>query len=79
VACEYGSPPDLMDENLDAWDLWIEVKTQWRGSGAGLDYNIVYAEAERLGIDLSVCTMKKIKALEAKTLGGQEVGKQKAS
>ena len=56
-----------MDENQDAWDLWIEVRTQWRGAGmgiVGLDYNTVYAEAERLGIDLSVCTMRKIKAME---------------
>ena len=53
-----------MDENQDAWDLWIEVRTQWRGGGAGLDYNTVYREASRLEIDLSVCTMKKIKALE---------------
>ena len=60
-----------MDENQDAWDLWIEVRTQWRGAGmgiVGLDYNTVYAEAERLGIDLSVCTMRKIKALEANVL-----------
>lgn len=57
-----------MDENIDAWDLWIEVRTQWRGSGSGLDYNIVYAEAERLGIDLSICAMRKIKSLEAKEL-----------
>lgn len=57
-----------MDENQDAWDLWIEIRTQWRGAGMGLDYNIIYAEAERLGIDLSVCTMKKIKSLEANVL-----------
>lgn len=57
-----------MDENLDAWDLWIEVRTQWRGEGAGLDYNTVYSEASRLGIDLTSCTMKKIKALEANAL-----------
>ena len=60
-----------MDENIDAWDLWIEIRTQWRSTGmgiVGLDYRTVYAEAERLGIDLSVCTMKKIKALEASIL-----------
>jgi len=60
-----------MDENIDAWDLWIEIRTQWRSAGmgiVGLDYRTVYAEAERLGIDLSVCTMKKIKALEASVL-----------
>ncbi len=56
-----------MPENEEAWELWIECQTQWRTSGfgrVGLDYNTVYAEAERLEIDLSICTMKKIKALE---------------
>ncbi len=60
-----------MDENEDAWDLWIEIKTQWRGSGmgiVGIDYSAVYSEAKRLEIDLSPCTMKKIKALEANVL-----------
>lgn len=30
----------------------------------GLDYPAVYAEATRLTMDLSLCTMKKIKRLE---------------
>ena len=66
-----------MEENKDAWELWIEIQTQWRVSGmgiVGLDYNLIYAEAERLGIDLSVCTMCKIKALEYVTLKGSNNG-----
>ena len=54
-------------ENRDAWELWLEVQTQWRGGGLGiigLDYPAVSAEATRLGMDLSVCTMKKIKRME---------------
>jgi len=60
-----------MDVNIDAWDLWIEIRTQWRGAGlgiVGLDYSMVYREADRLGIELSDCTMKKIKSLEAHVL-----------
>ena len=30
----------------------------------GLDYHAVYVEAARIGVDLSVCTMRKIKCLE---------------
>ena len=47
------------------------VRTQWRGSGygiIGLDYNVLYAEAERLEIDLSPCMMAKIQALETMEL-----------
>ena len=61
----------LMAQNVDAWELWQEVQTQWRAGAMGvigLDYHAVYAEAQRIGIDLSVCTMKKIKALERAVL-----------
>jgi len=37
----------------------------------GLDYTAVYAEAERLGIELSNSTMIKIKLLEAKVIESQ--------
>ena len=30
----------------------------------GLDYNVVYKEAERLDVDLSQCLFRKIKLLE---------------
>ena len=45
----------------------MEIRTQWRTSGfglIGLDYNVVYKEAERLDIDLSQCLFKKIKLIE---------------
>lgn len=62
-----------MPENFEAWELWLEVQTQWRAGGMGvigLDYHAVYTEAERIGIVLSVCTMKKIKCLERVVLEG---------
>lgn len=61
----------LLPQNYDTWELWIEVSTQWRGAGMGvigLDYHAVYTEAQRIGIELSICTMKKIKALERAVL-----------
>jgi hypothetical protein len=63
--------PALMDENIEAWALWIEVQTQWRAGAMGvigLDYHAVYREAERLAIDLSAGLMKKIKRLERSVL-----------
>ena len=60
-----------MPENYDAWQLWLEVQTQWRAGPMGLiglDYQVVYKEAERCGIPLTNCTMKKIKRLESETL-----------
>ena len=71
TGCSYAKGPALWKINADAWELWLEVQTQWRGGGMGiigLDYNTVYAEAARIGIELSVCTMKKIKALEREVL-----------
>jgi hypothetical protein len=73
VACKW-KPPELLPENLDAWDLWLSVQTQWRASGfgiIGLDYLALQQEADRLEIDLSICTMAKIRALEAYTLKQQ--------
>lgn len=70
-ACEYALPPTLSDQNEDAWELWLAVKTQWRGGGMGLiglDYNVVYKEAARLEIELTPCIMKKIQALEKHVL-----------
>jgi hypothetical protein len=53
------------------------VQTQWRATFKGLiglDYVAVAAEAKRMGIDLSHCTMKKIKALESAVLEDQHKG-----
>jgi hypothetical protein len=60
-----------MEQNEEAWELWSEVKTQWRASGfsiLGLAYPSLYLEAERLQIKLTPRTMRKIKALEAACL-----------
>jgi hypothetical protein len=70
-SCEWGTPPEIEEANLETWELWQEVKTQWRAGGAGiigLDYKAVYQEADRLEIDLSPGTFSKIKALESFTL-----------
>ncbi len=43
------------------------VRTQWRGAAfsvIGLDYNTVYAEADRMEIDLTPCLMNKIRVVE---------------
>jgi hypothetical protein len=70
-----ANPPiKLLRENQEALELWLSCQTQWRVGGfgyVGLDYNVVYIEASRLEIDLSKCTMKKIKALEIHTLKEQ--------
>ncbi|WP_369688322.1 DUF1799 domain-containing protein [Desulfatitalea tepidiphila] len=68
--CEW-QPPALLPENQDALELWLAVQTQWRAGPMGvigLDYNVLYQEAIRLGIDLSPGVMKKIRTLEAATL-----------
>lgn len=60
-----------MDANTEALELWMEVNTQWRAGGmgvVGLDYPAVYQEAARLGIEISNCTMAKVKALERHSL-----------
>lgn len=56
-----------MPGNEDALDLMQAVRTQWRGAGfgvIGLDYNTVYAEADRMEIDLTQCMMNKIQIIE---------------
>ena len=66
-----------MKQNADAWELWLEVQTQWRAGGMGiigLDYNALYAEAGRLDIDLSIAMMRKIKCLERIVLEGMVKG-----
>lgn len=56
-----------MPENLEAWELWKAVRTQWRSGGLGangLDYPAVYLVAGTLEIQVSRCTLSKIQALE---------------
>jgi len=66
--------PDLMPENVEAFELWEETNTQWRAGGMGiigLDYGEVRIWARELDIDLSQCMWRKIKTLEAKALDKQ--------
>lgn len=75
-SCEWGSP--LFPENEEAFELWLSVRTQWRASGfglVGLVYSEVRAAARRLDIDLSPCTDRKIRVLEAETLAMQAEAK----
>ena len=63
----YVRPPDLWPINEEAWAIWEEVKTQWRGGGMGpigLDYAEVRQAAQDLGIDLSPCMKRKIRTME---------------
>lgn len=57
-----------MPENDDAWSLWENVCSQWRGAGMGvigIDHNAVRSRARDLGIEMSECMWGKINALEA--------------
>lgn len=74
TSCE-GRCPDIMPENLEAWQLWLVVNTQWRtgfGGAAGLDYVAVFAVAEVYGLEVTPALFRKIKALEMYELRGSE-------
>lgn len=62
----------MMGENLDAWQLWLAVRHQWRtgfDAIAGLDFTAVRHMAEMLEIDVTPCMAKKLALLEEYTLG----------
>jgi len=73
--CEFKRP-ELWEENREAWELWLAIRTQWRtrvigvGMGAigsmpmGLDYNVLPIVAKTLNIDVTPATLYKIQALE---------------
>ncbi|MCK5541712.1 MAG: DUF1799 domain-containing protein [Desulfobacterales bacterium] len=64
-------PPDLLEINHDAWQIWLSVQTQTRTSGAGvvgIDYEEVRQAAKRHEIELSTRNWKKIQALEGTML-----------
>ena len=71
--CGYSQGPELMDQNLDAMDLWLAANTQWRSgfSLIGLDYNVLFRLAEMMEIELSVCTFRKIQCLEQHVIDKQ--------
>jgi hypothetical protein len=61
----------LQVENIDAWELWQSVATQWRASAfglVGLDYQSVLLVAGLLGITLNDAVMAKVQELECWTL-----------
>jgi hypothetical protein len=63
--------PDILAENVDAWDLWENVQSQWRASGfglIGLDYLAVRMVAELIGIKMDEGILQKLQLLEALTL-----------
>lgn len=56
-----------MAANLDAWDLWQAVQTQWRAAGMGvigLDHAWVHKMAGILRIDYTPALFKKMAVLE---------------
>ncbi len=72
--CEFRCPP-LWDDNLDAWDLWMAIRTQWRvgivGAAGlvgpqpiGLDYGAVYAVARTMMTEITPAVLRKLQALE---------------
>jgi len=60
-------PSELMPENRDAWDLWLEISTQFEMSmmgRTGLKYEAMYREADRMGISIDNGMKRKIRSLE---------------
>lgn len=61
--------PILLEENEEVVELFEEVQNQLRvvamGTIIGIDYNILYIEANRMGVDISPCVKEKIKILES--------------
>jgi len=65
--CDYGHPPQLIPENIEAIELWLAVQTQWRAGGMGvigLDYAEVRQWAWDMGIVMTAAMWSKIKVLE---------------
>ena len=57
----------MWTENEEVWEIWQDVKTQWRGSGMGiigLDYAEVRRAAKDLGIKYGTRNKRKIKVIE---------------
>lgn len=45
-----GIPVEVWPENWPAFRLLVDIHTQWRGGGAGLDYNVMYRKMDRMGL-----------------------------
>ena len=76
--CE-NQRPELMPANWDVWELWLDLKTQWRAVSittdkycmirkTGLDYSSLYLVAKTLEIEITPAIMNKIQALESAVL-----------
>ncbi len=71
-----------MPGNLEVWELWQSVATQWRASGfglIGLDYPAVRYVANLLGVTIDDAVLLKIQLLESLTLTNQMETAKKAS
>ena len=67
MGCEYGSPVPLWEINLDVWQVWQDVQTQWRAGAMGiigLDYAEVRQAFDELGIDYTRRNKLKIMIME---------------
>ena len=63
--------PELSEEEDEAWDLWLNMVTQWRVGPTGvigLDYGILPMVARFLGVHLSEAVFRKIRGLEMEVL-----------
>lgn len=40
----------MWPENWPAFRLLVDLQTQWRGGGAGLDYNVMFHKMDRIGL-----------------------------
>jgi hypothetical protein len=60
-----------MYDNIEAWQLWNSLKTQWRtsfGGVVGIDYTAIPFVSDSLDIVITPNMLQKIKALEYATL-----------
>ena len=68
--CEW-EPPELLPENVEAWELWSYACTQWRMGGfgpVGLDFPAALRLARVLGIRVTPALLGKLRALERAVL-----------
>ena len=69
--CEFQQP-EIATENLEVFELWQLVETQWRSAGMGgvlgLDMPAVFAIAKIHGIAVTPIIYRKIRILERATL-----------
>jgi len=60
-----------MSENQEAWQIWNEIKTQWRAGPAGvigIDYRMINRACHETGIFFTRALKLKIMACESEVL-----------